>query len=202
MSLDKVRPLKIETTPEGNQSDPFPTEVNPTADYIACKGIAFNDTDTEFIDTDGSGNIEFQDATQTTPITLTDLTLAPNFFFAENTATQSTSSKTAVNALTLTVSTSIPAGQYYILFNFNWSNTATGASTSVTCYYTVAGTQTNVCQFSARPSNAANVQQQSPWKIVTLSNQVANSVVVKMDFFTSANTATVQECRILFYRIQ
>lgn len=47
MAIDKVRPLKIENPSEGGtQTDPFPTEMNPTQDYVATAGISFEGTDT------------------------------------------------------------------------------------------------------------------------------------------------------------
>ena len=45
MSIDKVKPLKIEDTTDGSQLNFTPTETNPNEDYIATKGIAFENTD-------------------------------------------------------------------------------------------------------------------------------------------------------------
>lgn len=48
--MDKVRPLKIENDIDGTQNDQFTTELNPNEDYIAAKGLAFENTDTHYID--------------------------------------------------------------------------------------------------------------------------------------------------------
>jgi len=49
--IDKVKPLKIETG-----VDFGPTETDPTQDYLACKGIVFEDDDDTYIDS-LNGNI-------------------------------------------------------------------------------------------------------------------------------------------------
>lgn len=46
MAVDKVKPLKMETTGGGSQTDPFPKETNPLEDYLSAKGIAFENLDT------------------------------------------------------------------------------------------------------------------------------------------------------------
>jgi hypothetical protein len=70
---DKVKPLKLETSIDGTQNDVFPTEVNPTQDYIASKGVAFENNDNRLIDLDVSGNIQFKDVTQATPFRINKL---------------------------------------------------------------------------------------------------------------------------------
>jgi hypothetical protein len=63
--VDKIKPLKIENSSTGGtEIDPFPRESNPTSDYAAFKGIAFENSDTRLIDLDGSGNLQFLDANQ------------------------------------------------------------------------------------------------------------------------------------------
>jgi hypothetical protein len=44
---DKVKPLKIET---GSDTDYLPTETDPNEDYLATKGIAFNNLDTYLLE--------------------------------------------------------------------------------------------------------------------------------------------------------
>lgn len=56
--VDKVKPLKIETTPDGNQTDYMPTEVNPAEDYAAFKGISFEDSDKEIMDLSPDVNVQ------------------------------------------------------------------------------------------------------------------------------------------------
>jgi hypothetical protein len=62
---DKVKLLKLETAIDGSQNDVFPTEINPAQDYVAGKGIAFENNDNRLIDLDVSGNIQFKDFTET-----------------------------------------------------------------------------------------------------------------------------------------
>lgn len=46
MAIDKVRPLKIEESTSGTEVDLGPTETNPAEDYLAAKGIAFENLET------------------------------------------------------------------------------------------------------------------------------------------------------------
>jgi len=47
MAVDKVKALKIENPAGGGvNTDPFPTETDPSVDYLAAKGIAFENLDT------------------------------------------------------------------------------------------------------------------------------------------------------------
>lgn len=50
MALDKVKPLKIETTADGVTADFLPTEADPTKDYLEAQGISFHGLDTQAID--------------------------------------------------------------------------------------------------------------------------------------------------------
>lgn len=60
--MDRVKPLKIESPPDGTQLDLFPTEVDDQEDYISVKGIAFG-SDIDFIDVDPStGQIRISDS--------------------------------------------------------------------------------------------------------------------------------------------
>lgn len=78
---DKVKPLKIENTATGGgQIDPFPVETNPAQDYLASKGIAFENNDNRTIDLDGSGNIQFKDVTETVAVTVRQLRTALNIW--------------------------------------------------------------------------------------------------------------------------
>ena len=48
--MDKVKPLKLETTTDGSSNDYLPREMNPLQDYAAAKGVAFENLDTFAID--------------------------------------------------------------------------------------------------------------------------------------------------------
>lgn len=82
---DKVKPLKIESpSTGGTQVDPFPVETNPAQDYLASKGIAFENNDNRLIDLDGSGNIQFKDVTETIAVTVRQLRTALNNIFSNS----------------------------------------------------------------------------------------------------------------------
>jgi len=69
--VDKIKPLKIESPVDGTQNDMgFYTETSPNEDYVAAKGIAFENSDTRLIDLNASGGIQFTDADNPTPLTL------------------------------------------------------------------------------------------------------------------------------------
>ncbi|MEO5348884.1 MAG: hypothetical protein H7836_04485 [Magnetococcus sp. YQC-3] len=71
MAVDKVKHLKIENPSSGGtETDPFPTESNPTQDYSAIKGIAFENNDNRLLDLDASGNMQFKDFTEAAYIQL------------------------------------------------------------------------------------------------------------------------------------
>lgn len=60
MAVDKVKALKIENASTGGtQTDPFPTETNPTQDYLSAKGISFEGLDTFLTDKVGRSLVEF-----------------------------------------------------------------------------------------------------------------------------------------------
>lgn len=71
---DKVKALKIENPSGGGaQTDPFPVETNPAQDYLAAKGVAFENSDTQLFDLNVSGEIQWKDSVQTTYKTLNSI---------------------------------------------------------------------------------------------------------------------------------
>jgi len=46
LAVDKVKPLKFETPTDGTELDVTPTGADPAEDYLACKGMAFENLDT------------------------------------------------------------------------------------------------------------------------------------------------------------
>lgn len=82
---DKIKPLKLEETGSGTELDMFPVETDPSEDYLAAKGVAFENSDNATIRGD-SGVMKFQDVDVTTEITLLELTeggsgASPGFSF-------------------------------------------------------------------------------------------------------------------------
>jgi len=105
---DKVKPLKIESIAGGGaQNDMFPTETNPAQDYLAAKGIAFENSDARIIDLDGSGNLQFKDFTETTYVQLWKLRRAIyEIFDPTGSSLASTNTEDAIKELASTVGTS------------------------------------------------------------------------------------------------
>lgn len=78
MALDKVQPLKLEDpTTGGDDIDLFPTELDPLEDHVECRGIVLaNDTtrdESVVVSRNSSSDLTFKDATNSTPVTLTQL---------------------------------------------------------------------------------------------------------------------------------
>jgi len=83
--MDKVRPLKIENLTQGSQDDNgYPTELNPAEDYVSCKGISFEDSDTHAIDKDPiTGEVRFLDE-YSGQVLLSDLQSRNKFEYTED----------------------------------------------------------------------------------------------------------------------
>lgn len=79
--VDIVRPLKIENPSEGGgQINFMPTEVDPSEDYAAVKGIAFDGVDTNVIYGDG-GDIKFKDLNTNYINTLEEVAFGGGHYF-------------------------------------------------------------------------------------------------------------------------
>jgi len=60
--VDKIKPLKLESpTGGGTESDTFPTEVDPTEDFLSAKGVAFDGGETVHI-WSSNNEIRFKDS--------------------------------------------------------------------------------------------------------------------------------------------
>lgn len=71
--VDKIKPLKMESPAGGGtEFDMSPTEVDPSEDYSAVKGVAFEDSDSTLLDLSAGGEIQWIDSVQTTPMKLND----------------------------------------------------------------------------------------------------------------------------------
>lgn len=73
--VDKVKPLKLEDSTSGTELNFLPTEVDPSEDYIAGKGFAFENLDTVYFKKSGS-DIVVKDLTLGTEYTLNALRTA------------------------------------------------------------------------------------------------------------------------------
>lgn len=57
--VDKVKPLKLESPAlGGTEADMFPRETDPTEDYLASKGVSFENSDTEKMDLSADINVQ------------------------------------------------------------------------------------------------------------------------------------------------
>jgi hypothetical protein len=105
---DLVKPLKIENPASGGtETDPFPVEANPSEDYLSAKGLAFENLDTRIMDLDGSGNIQFKDATETSYMQLWKLRRAIyEIFDPAGSTLVSTNTEAAIKEIATNVGTS------------------------------------------------------------------------------------------------
>jgi hypothetical protein len=90
MSIDKVKPLKIEDSTNGTEFDMVPTETDPTEDYLASKGIAFENSENTTIYGD-AGVMKFKDTDVTTEKSLIELvsSASPGFICSRKGVTSS-----------------------------------------------------------------------------------------------------------------
>ena len=98
MAVDKVKPLKIETPLYGTQDDMGdPTEVNTSEDYLAAKGMAFENSDGHLIDRSVGGEIQFTDPVNGT-VTVGQLAAPPSY----------------ITTWFVTVPSTVPTGENYL----------------------------------------------------------------------------------------
>jgi hypothetical protein len=71
--VDKVKPLKMESSVDGTENDVDYTETDPSEDYIAAKGIALENSNSHTVDLSPEGYIQFKDTLNTLGVTLKDL---------------------------------------------------------------------------------------------------------------------------------
>jgi hypothetical protein len=77
MSIDRVSPLKLESSDTGGtQNDEFPTSLNRNQDFLDARGLAIQDmasNDATTLIGRVASDMTFQDGSNPTPVTLTDL---------------------------------------------------------------------------------------------------------------------------------
>lgn len=95
--MDRVKPLKMETNEDGTQTNPYPEECNPNQDYIAAKGISFQNLINRIIDLSETGAIRFADADHVEPKTILQLrTAVENIFDNTNNGFVATNVQAAI----------------------------------------------------------------------------------------------------------
>jgi len=77
MALDRIKPLKIESTDSGgDEDDQYPTSLDPTEDHVECAGIVLDDPDQideSTVITRVDADMLFKDGNNTDYVTLTQL---------------------------------------------------------------------------------------------------------------------------------
>ena len=140
---DKIKPLGMESPSlGGTETSPFPTELDPTEDYVAAKGVAFENNDNRLIDLDVSGNMQFKDVGQASPFRLNKLvkdfgTLACSLVASVQATANSTKTlvladntdqiftgTTAGQILKFPVATTLQVGHKFDVWNFSTQNIA------------------------------------------------------------------------------
>ncbi len=92
---DKVRPLKLESSSTGGtQNDLLPTDTDPTSDYLSCKGIAFDGSDSTLLNV-VSGNMTFTAGGGN----FTTTASATNTLIVQNTSNSATTQQASLQAL-------------------------------------------------------------------------------------------------------
>jgi hypothetical protein len=201
--VDKVKPLKYEDATSGTESDVYATETNPTEDYLACKGIAFENSDTKYVSTNGSGNLIFKDPSTGSDLTLSDfITLpatafAPSYQYAESLAESTTTSTTYQNKLTLTTPT-LAAGDYRIAWGFDFSIDTNDRSIQ---YRVQVDNTTTLSEAQTYSSFAVDGANGSGFAKVTLTNATHFIDIDYRRSSASSSTVRIKNARIDIWRL-
>ena len=87
MAIDRVQPLKLESSTSGTEIDEFPTSLDKNEDYVDARGIALqdgtSDDETTLFDRDGN-DMRFKDGNNTSYHTLSQLIGIPRAVSAYN----------------------------------------------------------------------------------------------------------------------
>lgn len=120
--VDRVKPLKLESTPDGSVTDMYPVESNPAQDYFACKGISFEASNDRLLDLSAGGEVQYKDAVQTSYKTLNSIFAAiifgNNYTYSESIAETSTTSNAVWSTKISMVTASLPVGTYLVNFAY------------------------------------------------------------------------------------
>lgn len=166
---DKIKPLKIENSAlGGTQNDPFPTEANPSQDYVAAKGVAFENSDTRLIDLNGAGNIQFTDASETTPKTVRQLRTANQNIF-DNTTNGFVSTNVQA-AIEESYNLAINSAKAYVFCSYN-GNAITGRYLEL---------------FKNLPMNTAPLYSSNGFKVLTIVTGSSASSTCTIGFYNQA----------------
>lgn len=121
--VDKVKPLKLENSTDGTEENRYPTEADPSEDYLSCKGLALENSNSTLIYGD-SGVLKFKDAEKTIAHSLDNI-LDAEYEDFDPTTTTLTSTKTG------------PAIRELFVFAsncFSWSTIINGQTITVPQY--------------------------------------------------------------------
>lgn len=129
MAVDKVKPLKIEESTDGTENNLFPTETDPSEDYLAAKGVALENLDTFRLEKLGR-TIQALYPDSTVAITYTSDQITSASFY--NSATQINANRIA--KVDITYSSDDPSTEIWLIYDTN----GTSVLRTITYTYTVS----------------------------------------------------------------
>lgn len=167
MAVDKIKPLKIENAATGGtQNDPFPVEADPAQDYVAAKGIAFENSDTRLFDLSAGGEIEWKDAGQATYKTLNSIVASVGTLTNYEVDSSTAFITTSVTAVLITGMTLTPvAGTYFIAASCSVTQAVNNTTATITLYK--AGAAIANSARTATTFNASGMLNLSTQTIIT-----------------------------------
>lgn len=114
--VDRVRPLKLEDTGTGSQTNFGPTEMDPLQDYVSTKGVSFEGSDSYIAEKIGRIlNLKIPDASQKlTYLVNGDL----DFIEIFTTATQTTTNRIAKSTIAYDVNFN-PLSETWLVYDTN-----------------------------------------------------------------------------------
>lgn len=193
--VEKIKPLKMGETGDGEpMTDTSPTEADPTADYAAVKGVAFENNDDILIYKNIDGDLGFTDENQGTFI--------PFYFgafyqYEESLTGSSTTSTTFQNKLSL-VTPVLPIGSYRIVWTAQIQHDTASRQSQV--QITLDASQIWLSQNES--ARAAQRFVNTAFDRVTFGS--AASHTIEMNYRRSSGssaTVTISEARLEIWRV-
>lgn len=201
--VDKVKPLKIEDTTNGSSLNFAPKEANPDEDFLAAKGIAFENSDNTTIRGD-IGVMKFKDSVVTTEVDLEDLVNVFGLDSDESTRTTSLavtgSSFTTYDTLNFTTTETSGTNKYRIACDFLWSHNS--AANDIRVQLIIDANPP--IEIRMEPKDANNDQRISSSLIAYVSNLSAGAHTATLQFrpATASRVSTLYRSVIEVWRTE
>lgn len=117
--VDKVKPMGMENSADGGvETLAMPTSLDPAEDYVAAKGVSFENSDTRLLDLNGSGEISVTDSYYTTKRAIVDV--LPQYAYANVSGETSTTSTTTYSTKVTVGPVTLRLGDYRIAWSTKW----------------------------------------------------------------------------------